>query len=49
MVATVTNIGSASATVHYFEQDGYYAKGDPRPQRGRRDEAVNAHAGSATA
>ncbi len=28
MVATVTDIGSASATVHYFEQDGYYAKGD---------------------
>ena len=28
MVATVTNIGSASSTVHYFEQDGYYAKGD---------------------
>ncbi len=28
MVATVTSIGSASATVHYFEQDGHYAKGE---------------------
>ena len=26
MVATVTDIGSASATVHYFEQDERYAK-----------------------
>ena len=33
MVATVTNIGSASATVHYFEQDGYYAKGDPEHRK----------------
>ena len=33
MVATVTDIGSASATVHYFEQDGYYAKGDPEHRK----------------
>ena len=33
MVATVTNIGSASATVHYFEQDGYYAEGDPEHRK----------------
>ena len=33
MVATVTNIGSASSTVHYFEQDGYYAKGDPEHRK----------------
>ena len=33
MVATVTDIGSASSTVHYFEQDGYYAKGDPEHRR----------------
>ena len=33
MVATVTPIGSASSTVHYFEQDGYYAKGDPEHRK----------------
>ena len=33
MVATVTDIGSASATVHYFEQDGCYAKGDPEHRK----------------
>ena len=33
MVATVTAITSASATVHYFEQDGYYAKDDPEHRR----------------
>ena len=33
MVATVTAITSASATVHYFEQDGYYAKNDPEHRR----------------
>ncbi len=33
MVAMVTNIGSASSTVHYFEQDGYYAKGDPEHRK----------------
>ncbi len=33
MVATVTDIGSASSTVHYFEQDGYYAKDDPEHRR----------------
>ena len=33
MVATVTDIGSASSTVHYFEQDGYYAKGDPEHRK----------------
>ena len=33
MVATVTSIGSASSTVHYFEQDGYYAKGDPEHRK----------------
>ena len=33
MVATVTDIGSAGSTVHYFEQDGYYAKGDPEHRK----------------
>ncbi len=33
MVATVTDIGSAGLTVHYFEQDGYYAKGDPEHRK----------------
>ena len=33
MVATVTPVTSASATVHYFEQDGYYAKNDPEHRR----------------
>ncbi len=33
MVATVTAITSASATVHYFEQDGYYSKNDPEHRR----------------
>ena len=33
MVATVTDIGSASSTVHYFEQDGYYAKGNPEHRK----------------
>ena len=33
MVATVTAITSVSATVHYFEQDGYYAKNDPEHRR----------------
>ncbi|MDE0417105.1 MAG: relaxase domain-containing protein [bacterium] len=33
MVATVTAITSASATVHYFEQDGYYAKNSPEHRR----------------
>ena len=27
------NIGSASSTVHYFEQDGYYAKDDPEHRK----------------
>ena len=38
MLATVTNIGSASSTVHYFEQDGYYAKGDPEHRNVQTDE-----------
>ena len=33
MVATVTDIGSAGSTVHYFEQDGYYAKDDPEHRK----------------
>ena len=33
MVATVTAITSASANVHYFEQDGYYAKNDPEHRK----------------
>ena len=33
MVATVADVGSASSTVHYFEQDGYYAKGDPEHRK----------------
>ena len=33
MVATVTAITSASATVHYFEKDGYYAKNSPEHRR----------------
>ena len=28
MVATVTRLKAAATTVHYFEADGYYAKGD---------------------
>ncbi len=30
MVASVSNITSASSTVQYFEKDGYYSKNDPR-------------------
>ncbi len=33
MVATVTALSSSSSTVHYFEQDGYYAKNDPEHRR----------------
>ena len=33
MVATVTPVTSASSTVHYFEQDGYYAKNSPEHRR----------------
>ena len=33
MVATVTHITSASASVAYFEQDGYYAKGSAQHRR----------------
>ncbi|MDE0416317.1 MAG: relaxase domain-containing protein, partial [bacterium] len=33
MVATVTALTSASSTVHYFEQDGYYAKNDPEHRK----------------
>ncbi len=33
MVATVTAITSASATVHYFEQEGYYARNSPEHRR----------------
>ena len=33
MVATVTALTSASSTVHYFEQDGYYAKNSPEHRK----------------
>ena len=33
MVATVTALGAAQSTVHYFERDGYYAKNDPEHRR----------------
>ncbi len=33
MVATVTALGAAHTTVHYFERDGYYAKNDPEHRR----------------
>ena len=33
MVATVTRLKAAAATVHYFEADGYYAKGDPEHRK----------------
>ena len=33
MVATVTALGAAQSTVHYFERDGYYARNDPEHRR----------------
>ena len=33
MVATVTRLKAAATTVHYFEADGYYAKGDPEHRK----------------
>ena len=33
MVATVTRLKAAAMTVHYFEADGYYAKGDPEHRK----------------
>ena len=33
MVATVTALGAAQSTVHYFERDGYYARDDPEHRR----------------
>ncbi len=33
MVATVTRLSAAASTVHYFEADGYYARGDPEHRR----------------
>ena len=33
MVATVTRLRAAATTVHYFEADGYYAKGDPEHRK----------------
>ena len=45
MVATVTALGAAQSTVHYFERDGYYARNDPEHRRasfwhGRAAEAL---------
>ena len=36
MVATVTTLTSTSATVRYFERDGYYAKHDPEHEAASR-------------
>ena len=36
MVATVTRLKAAATTVHYFEADGYYAKGDPEHRKASR-------------
>ena len=36
MVATVTRLGAAAPTVHYFERDGYYAKDDAAHRRASR-------------
>ena len=36
MVATVTRLKAAATTVHYFEADGYYAKGDPGAPQGQQ-------------
>ena len=36
MVATVTRLKAAHATVHYFEVDGYYAKNDPAHREASR-------------
>ena len=33
MVASVSNITSASSTVQYFEKDGYYSKNDPEHRK----------------
>ena len=33
MVATITRLKAAATTVHYFEADGYYAKGDPEHRK----------------
>ena len=33
MVASLTDLGSTTTTVAYFEREGYYAKGDPRQRR----------------
>ena len=33
MVATVTRLSAAASTVHYFEADGYYARGDPEHRK----------------
>ena len=33
MVATVTRLSAAASAVHYFEADGYYARGDPEHRR----------------
>ncbi len=36
MVASVSNITSASSTVRYFEKDGYYPKDDPEHRKASR-------------
>lgn len=36
MVATVTDITTAGTAVHYFERDGYYAKGDDGHRKASR-------------
>ena len=33
MVATVVRLSAAASTVHYFEADGYYARGDPEHRK----------------
>ncbi|MCY4608619.1 MAG: relaxase domain-containing protein, partial [bacterium] len=36
MVATITRLSEAASTVHYFEQDGYYAKNDAEHRKASR-------------
>jgi hypothetical protein len=36
MVASVKFLKAATATVEYFEADGYYARGDPEHRRASR-------------
>ena len=46
MVATVTRLGAAAPTEHYFERDGYYAKDDAAHHRASRWRGLGAAAPS---